>query len=214
MSVGYVPVPGRGIGVFLGSPLALPGQSVGLLGGSFDPPHAGHVHITRRALRRFGLDQVWWMVTPGNPLKAEGPASIERRVAACHGLMSHPKVTITDIETQLNTRYTADTLQGLRARYPGVRFVWLMGADNLVSFHRWDEWRTIMRSVPMGILSRPGEQIAAGLSPTARIFATSRVPKHAARGLARMQAPAWCLVPGPMVEMSSTQLRATGAWQR
>ncbi|MEM6465704.1 MAG: nicotinate-nucleotide adenylyltransferase [Pseudomonadota bacterium] len=200
--------------MFYGSPLALPGQSVGLLGGSFDPPHAGHVHITRRALRRFGLDQVWWMVTPGNPLKTEGPASIERRMAACRAIMSHPKVTITDIETQLSTRFTADTLLALQARYPGVRFVWLMGADNLVSFHHWDEWKTIVRSVPIGVLSRPGEQIAAGLSPAARVFASARVSKQAARGLAHMPAPAWCLLPGPMVEMSSTQLRASGAWQR
>ena len=154
------------------------------------------------------------MVTPGNPLKTEGPASIERRVAACRAIMSHPKVTITDIETQLSTRFTADTLLALQARYPGVRFVWLMGADNLVSFHHWDEWKTIVRSVPIGVLSRPGEQIAAGLSPAARVFASARVSKQAARGLAHMPAPAWCLLPGPMVEMSSTQLRASGAWQR
>lgn len=119
-----------------GFPNARPGMCIGLLGGSFDPPHAGHVHITREALKRFGLDAVWWLVSPGNPLKTRGPAPLDRRMAAARAIMRHPRVEVTDIEARLGTRYTAETLAALFARYPGVRFVWLMGADNLASFHR------------------------------------------------------------------------------
>jgi hypothetical protein len=110
--------------LFHRGPIATPGQRIGLLGGSFDPPHPGHVHITRWALRTLGLDRVWWLVSPGNPLKPRGPAAIERRVAACRTLIDHPRVTVTDIERHLATRYTADTLARLSLHYPGVRFVW------------------------------------------------------------------------------------------
>ncbi len=197
-----------------GFPLVHPGQRVGLLGGSFDPPHEGHVHITLRALRRFGLDQVWWMVTPGNPLKSQGPASLERRLAACQRIIDHPKVRITDIECRLNTRYTARTLEKLRHFYPATRFVWLMGADNLTGFHHWEHWRWIMEAVPIGVLSRPGDQIAAGLSPAARAYAAHRVPKEASRLLPFLKPPAWTLMSGPMMEISSTAIRASGKWRR
>ena len=110
-------------------PYARSGQTIGLLGGSFDPAHAGHAHITREALKRFGVDRVWWMVSPGNPLKDRGPAPIEQRMERARSVMDHPRVEVTDIERQLGTRYTAQTLQALQARYRGVRFVWLMGAD-------------------------------------------------------------------------------------
>ncbi|MEL6680794.1 MAG: nicotinate-nucleotide adenylyltransferase, partial [Pseudomonadota bacterium] len=148
--------------MYHGFPIARAGMRIGLLGGSFDPPHGGHVHITRFALKRFHLDRVWWMVSPGNPLKAEGPAALDRRMAASARIMRHPRVVITDVERRLGTRYTAETLAALQQRYPGVRFVWLMGADNLAGFHRWDRWPDIMRSVPVGVLARPGEQIAEG----------------------------------------------------
>ncbi len=137
-------------------PKAARGQSVGLLGGSFDPPHRGHVHITTEALKRFGLDRVWWLVTPGNPLKEQGPAPLAQRMQQARAIMQHPKVTVTDIEARLGTRYTAQTLAALRRQYPGVNFVWLMGADNLAQFHKWQDWRTIMMSVPVGVLARPG----------------------------------------------------------
>ncbi len=136
-----------------GFPIARPGMRIGLLGGSFDPPHRGHVHITREAMKRFGLDRVWWLVSPGNPLKAEGPASLDRRMAAARAVMVHPRVEITDIEARLGTRYTAATLSALLPRYPGVRFVWLMGADNLAGFHRWDRWEWIMRQLPVGVIA-------------------------------------------------------------
>jgi nicotinate-nucleotide adenylyltransferase len=200
--------------VFRSDPLAVPGLKVGLLGGSFDPPHAGHVHITHRALAAFGLDRVWWLVSPGNPLKPDAPASLARRMAAAKALMRHPRVTVTDIEARLGTRYTADTLAALQARYPGVRFVWLMGADNLAGFHRWDDWQGIMTRVPVGVLARPGAQIRAGLSPAARLFARYRLPPEAAGGLALRTPPTWVLLGGPTHDMSSTVLRESGKWHR
>ena len=140
-----------------GYPKATPGLRIGLLGGSFDPPHAGHLHITKWALKEFGLDRVWWLVSPGNPLKAQGPASMARRLDACRVLVKrHPKIVISDIERQLGTRYTAQTLDKIMARYQGVRFVWLMGADNLAEFHHWDRWDEIMHKMPIGVLARPG----------------------------------------------------------
>ena len=195
-------------------PQALAGQRIGLLGGSFDPPHAGHVHVTRRALAGFGLDRVWWLVSPGNPLKPDAPAAMARRVAAARALVRHPRVVVSDVEARLGTRYTAATLRALIARYPGVRFVWLMGADNLAGFHRWEDWAEIMHMVPVGVLARPGEQLRAGLSPAARRFARWRLPASAARGLAGRRPPAWVLLPGAMLDLSSTALRAGGAWNR
>ena len=196
------------------APLVLPGQSVGLLGGSFDPPHVGHVHISRWALRRFRLDQVWWLVSPGNPLKAESPAAIERRLAAASELLTHPRIRVTDLELRLGTRFTAETLERLIPRYPGVRFVWLMGADNLAGFHRWQRWDWIMETVPVGVLARPGDQVAAGLSPAARRYQAHRLGARRAAGLARQPAPCWTLLTGPMVDLSSTEIRARGDWVR
>jgi len=198
--------------VFQPGPIATPGQRIGLLGGSFDPPHEGHVHITRWALRTLGLDAVWWLVSPGNPLKRNGPAPIGRRVAACRRLVRHPRVHVTDIEAHLGTRYTADTLAHLSARYPGVRLVWLMGSDNLASFHRWERWDRIMAHHPVAVLSRPGRQVLASLSPAGRRFARWRLPQHAARLVAAGPAPRWTLLTGPMSGASSTAIRRRGAW--
>ena len=182
------------------------------MGGSFDPPHAGHVHITRQALRSFGLDRVWWMVSPGNPLKARGPAPLVRRMAACRRLIRDPRIVVTDVEARLGTRTTAATLRKLVARYPGVRFVWLMGADNLASFHRWKDWDRIMRMVPVGVLGRPGRVVAAGVSPAARRFRHTRLAAPRAAALPRCPAPCWCLVTGPMADLCSTDIRARGGW--
>jgi len=184
-------------------------QTVGLLGGSFDPPHAGHVHITKQALKRFGLDRVWWLVSPGNPLKADAPASLERRVAASRAIMQHPKVVISDIEAHIGTRYTADTIKALQRRYPRIKFTWLMGADNLASFHKWQEWQWIAQNVRIGVMARPGEQLRAGLSPMAQQFSQFRMP---ASRLARADPPAWALIGGPMQDISSTDIRRRGEW--
>ena len=193
-------------------PLALPGMTIGLFGGSFDPPHGGHVHVSREALKRFGLDRVWWLVSPGNPLKPRGPAPLERRMAAARALVGDPRITVTDIEAQLGTRYTAETLSRLMALYPGVRFVWLMGADNLAQFHRWQHWEWILRTVPVGVLARPGQRISARMSPAARAFARHRLPAARARLLAGSEPPAWCFVNLPMVDLSSSAIRDRGEW--
>jgi nicotinate-nucleotide adenylyltransferase len=195
-----------------GFPIARPGEVIGLLGGSFDPPHGGHVHITREALKRFGLDRVWWLVSPGNPLKARGPAPLSQRMARARQIMQHPKVVVSDIEARLNTRYTAQTLDRLRAHYSGVQFVWLMGADNLAQLHHWQDWQEIMRSVPVGVLARPGDRISARVSPAARLYREARIAGRASHLLARAQAPAWCFVNVPMVAQSSTAIRASGQW--
>jgi nicotinate-nucleotide adenylyltransferase len=193
-------------------PVATAGQRIGLLGGSFDPPHAGHVHVTLWALRALALDRVWWLVSPGNPLKRRSPADIERRVAACRRLLRHPKVVVTDIERRLGSPYTADTLERLSRSYPGVRFIWLMGADNLSSFHRWERWERLAETYPIAVFARPGEQLRAGLSPMARRFARRRLPASAARLLGRTPTPRWTLLTGPMSGASSTAIRSGGAW--
>ncbi len=198
----------------VGLPPAVPGLRIGLLGGSFDPPHEGHVHISRWALKAFRLDRVWWLVSPGNPLKADAPADMARRIAAAKAMIRHPRILATDLENRIGTRYTAETLSEVRRRYPGVEFVWLMGADNLRSFHRWQRWDEIMMSVPVGVLARPGEQVRAGLSPAARRFARWRLPQSQAAALAGAQTPCWTLLSGRMLELSSSELRARGEWTR
>jgi len=185
---------------------------IGLLGGSFDPPHQGHVHITKAAIRAFDLDRVWWLVSPGNPLKLRGPANLAERMQAARAIMRHPRVTVTDIEAQIGTRYTAETLARLKQQYRTVRFVWLMGADNLAQFHRWQEWRALMAMVPVGVLARPGSQVSARLSRAARIFAGDQINARDARLLARMAPPAWCFVNLPLNEQSSSAIRARGEW--
>ncbi len=189
-----------------------PGQCVGLLGGSFDPPHAGHVHITLAALKRFRLDQVWWLLSPGNPLKTAGPAPIERRMVAARRLMDHPRVVISDFEARIGTRHTAQTLQALMVRQPGVRFVWLMGADNLATLHHWQNWQWIMENVPVGVMARPGDRISARTSPAANRYERWRLRGRASAVLARQSTPAWCFINLPMVDQSSSRIRARGDW--
>lgn len=197
-----------------GDPVARAGQVIGLLGGSFDPAHAGHVHITREALKRFGLDAVWWLVTPGNPLKSRGPAPLDDRLERARAVMQHPRVTVTGIEARLGTRYTAQTLQALTRRYRGVRFVWLIGADNLAQLHHWQDWRSIMQTVPVGVLARPGDRISARMSQAARLYRSARISASAAGLLGHAEAPAWCFLNVPMMPHSSSAIRAQGGWLR
>ena len=191
-----------------GDPVAGAGQVVGLLGGSFDPAHDGHVHITKTALKRFGLARIWWLVSPGNPLKQNGPAPMPQRLADARAIMQHPRVAVTDIEARLGTRYTAQTIAGLMRRYPEVRFVWLMGADNLAQFHHWRDWRWIMETVPIGVLARPNDRISARLSKAARIYKGVMLQGPQSGVLGRRDAPAWCFVNLPMSDMSSSAIRA------
>lgn len=195
-----------------GFPIAHNGMVIGLLGGSFDPAHEGHAHISREALKRMGLDQVWWLVTPGNPLKARQPAPMAERLARARAVMPDPRVKITDLEAKLGTRATADTIDALRAIYPGVHFVWLMGADNLVQFHKWGRWRDILRSVPIGVLARPGSGVAARTSVAARAFRVHQIDRG--ENLRGRKAPAWCFVNIPLNSASSSAIRARGEWKK
>ncbi|UXU76220.1 MULTISPECIES: nicotinate-nucleotide adenylyltransferase [unclassified Paracoccus (in: a-proteobacteria)] len=197
-----------------GYPVAHAGMTVGLLGGSFDPPHEGHVHITEMALRRFALDRIWWLVSPGNPLKAHGPAPLPERIAQARRILDDPRVVVTGIEARLGTRMTHDTISELQRLYPGVRFVWLMGADNLVQFDRWDRWRDIARRVPIGVIARPGWRMPARFSRAARILWRWRLPERRATMLARMQPPAWVLINVPLNKLSSSAIRARLARRR
>lgn len=185
---------------------------IGLLGGSFDPAHEGHVHITKAALKRFGLDRIWWLVSPGNPLKQNGPAPIAWRLAHARKLMQHPKVDVTDIELRLGTHYTAQTIAALQREYPDARFVWLMGADNLTQFHRWKDWQRIMEAVPVGVLARPNDRISARLSRAATVYRRYMLRGNASQGLGQAEAPAWCFVNLPMSSQSSSAIRGSGDW--
>ncbi|WBU52004.1 nicotinate-nucleotide adenylyltransferase [Paracoccus sp. SCSIO 75233] len=191
-----------------GFPLAAAGQRIGLLGGSFDPAHEGHVRITDEALKSFGLDRVWWLVTPGNPLKARGPAPLADRIAYAREIMDDPRVTVTGIEAHLGTRLTVETIAALQTIYPRVRFVWLMGSDNLVQFDKWDRWQEIAARVPLGVLARPGSRLAARRSKAAQILARFRLPEAEAQRLGSADAPAWVMVNMPMSNASSTAIRA------
>lgn len=195
-----------------GWPIARPGMTVGLLGGSFDPAHAGHVAITDEALRRFALDRVWWLVSPANPLKPEGPAALDRRMAEAGRIMRHPRVEITALEVQLGSRFTADTVRHLSEIYRGVHFVWLMGSDNLATFHRWDRWRDIAARVPIGVLARPGHRLAGLSAPAARALARHRLTDP--HRLAGSAPPAWAFATIPLRAESSSRLRCKGAWKQ
>ena len=197
-----------------GMPLATKGLRIGLLGGSFDPPHSGHMHISKWAIKEFSLDRIWWLVSPGNPLKKDAPADLDRRLSACNKLVNHPKIIVTDLERVFNTRYTAQTLISLKSQYRGVRFVWLMGADNLAEFHKWDRWQDIMHMLPVGVMARPNQQLAANCSPAARIFRESRLSAQSSNALPFKEAPSWSLLTGPMDDESSSKIRAKGKWTK
>ncbi|MFD1881048.1 nicotinate-nucleotide adenylyltransferase [Paracoccus pacificus] len=191
-----------------GFPIATPGLRVGLLGGSFDPAHEGHIHISEYALSRFGLDRVWWLVSPGNPLKPHGPAPLDQRISFADELVQDPRIVVTGLETTLGTRMTVDTLRRLTALYPGVRFVWLMGSDNLAQFSQWDEWRAIADLVPIGVIARPGSRLSAKFSVAARVLARYRLPESRASALASTPPPAWVMIDVPLNYLSSSAIRA------
>jgi nicotinate-nucleotide adenylyltransferase len=196
-----------------GLPWAGQGQAVGLLGGSFDPAHEGHVRISEEAMRRLRLDWVWWLVSPGNPLKVRGPAAIPRRVAAARALIRNPRIKVTDVEARLGTRFTAETLARVRARHPGVRFVWIMGSDNLAQFHRWRRWRGIMAAVPVCVVARPGAKLSSRFAPAARRFRAAQLNERDARALPAAPAPAWVVLNLPLLPHSSSEIRARGGWR-
>jgi nicotinate-nucleotide adenylyltransferase len=185
-----------------------PGMRIGLLGGSFNPPHAGHAHITRLALRRLALDRVWWLVTPGNPLKSlTGLAAIRARMEAARLLHVGPRVVVSDIEAQIGSRFTYDTLVWLKRRAPSVHFVWIMGADNLRQFHRWRHWRAIAGLVPIVVVDRPGSTLSAISGRAGAVLAPWRVTERDATRFSTMTPPALLFLHGRRSGLSSTALR-------
>lgn len=186
-----------------------PGMRIGLFGGSFDPPHAGHLLASRLALTRLRLDRLWWLVTPGNPLKdTRKPAPLAGRLAEARRLARDPRIVVTDIEAQLGLRYTADLIAYLRRHCPGVRFVWIMGTDNLLQFHRWRRWENIMRQAPVAVIDRPGTCLKAPTAKAVRRYAAARMPQTAGKLLAAAKPPALLIVHGPRSANSSSALRA------
>lgn len=184
------------------------GMQVGLFGGSFNPPHAGHALVTEIALRRLVLDQIWWIVTPGNPLKdATQLLPLAERLRLSERIAKDPRIEVTAFEASHNIRYTADTLALIKARNPGVDFVWIMGADNLRDFHRWQRWRTIAETMPIAVIDRPGATLAFLSSMMAKTFDHARVDETDAPRLARMKPPAWTFIHGPRSLLSSTAIR-------
>jgi nicotinate-nucleotide adenylyltransferase len=191
-----------------------PGMRIGLFGGTFDPAHEAHRAACLFAMRRLGLDRVWWLVTPGNPLKdTNGLAPIGERVAAARALAHHPRIDVSDLEAKLGTSYTYETISYLVRECPGVRFVWIMGADNLRSFHRWQRWRDIADLVPIAVIDRLGPSLYAMASAAGQTLARFRIPESAAQTLPERKPPAWIFLHGLKSPLSSTALRAARASQ-
>jgi nicotinate-nucleotide adenylyltransferase len=185
------------------------GLKIGLFGGTFDPPHQAHLAACLLAMKRLGLDQVWWLVTPGNPLKdTRKLAPLSVRIAAVRQLARHPRIHVSGLEAAIGTRYTFDTIAHLRARCPGVRFVWIMGADNLRGFHRWQKWRGIANMIPIAVVDRLGPSLYAAQGVAGQALSRARIPEAAARQLAGRTPPAWVFLHGLKSPLSSTALRA------
>ncbi|MEM7427311.1 MAG: nicotinate-nucleotide adenylyltransferase [Pseudomonadota bacterium] len=184
------------------------GQRIGLYGGSFNPPHAGHLAVARSALRRLGLHRVWWLVSPQNPLKPrDGTADYEERLNQTRALANHPHMVVTDIEAQAGSACTADTLEAMRPILEQGRFVWIMGADSFAELHRWQRWRTIPDTVPLCIFDRPGSGLSARNCQAAELYEAAQVPARNAALLPDMEAPAWSFITWPLRPESSTAIR-------
>ena len=181
---------------------------IGLLGGSFNPAHIGHLHISRQAIERLGLDQVWWLVTPQNPLKPEkGMSPFADRLKNSRAIARGRKFWVTGIERELGTQYTADTVRALKTRFPKYRFVWIMGADNLIDVSSWKDWTAIFEAVPVAVFARPAYSFRALVSTAARRFAPNRLHETLADQLVEMKPPAWVFLHIPMSVVSATRIR-------
>lgn len=198
-------------GPFARIPPLAPGMRIGLYGGSFNPAHEAHRAASLLALKKLRLDRVWWLVTPGNPLKDNRALPpLAARLAQARAVAAHPALLPTGLEAGLGTRFSYDTVDALVRRFPRVHFVWLMGADNLASFHRWQHWRDIAARVPIAVIDRPGCTFPAMASPAATALARRRVPESEAGALATMRPPAWVFLHGLKSPLSSTRLREGG----
>ncbi len=186
-----------------------PGMRVGVFGGSFNPAHPGHTHVAETARLRLGLDRVIWLVSPQNPLKSEQEtAPLKTRMKSARGQARGPAMLVSDFETRIGARYTIDTLRALKARYPGVHFVWIMGGDNLASFHRWRGWTDIFRLMPVAVVARPTSLLDSRFAPATRRFAYARLPSREGALLATAPTPAWTYLRAPLNAASSTAIRA------
>lgn len=196
-------------------PLYSNGMRIGLLGGSFNPPHVAHRAISLFAIKRLKLDRVWWLVTPGNPLKQHGALhDLDARAEAARKMADDPRIDISCLESVIGTRYTVDTISYLRRRASGLRFVWIMGADNLAQFHRWQNWRRIASEMPIAVIDRPPQSFRALAAPAAQALARYRLPENRAARLADQPAPAWVFLTGMKLNLSSTGLRnPDGSWK-
>jgi len=190
------------------------GMRIGLLGGSFNPPHTAHRAISLFAIKRLRLDRVWWLVTPGNPLKDKRTLhDPEERIAAARKLANDPRIQVSCLESVIGTRYTVDTVRYLRRRASSLRFAWIMGADNLSQFHRWQSWLDIASEIPIAVIDRPPQSFRALASPAAQALARYRLPENQARTLTDHRAPAWVFLTGLKLSLSSTGLRnLDGSW--
>ncbi|MCJ2133181.1 nicotinate-nucleotide adenylyltransferase [Methylobacterium sp. J-026] len=181
---------------------------IGLYGGSFNPAHLGHRHVSVLAMRRLGLDRVWWLVSPGNPLKSRKTLpTVAERCAQAHRVARHPRIAVTGVEAALGVRFTVQTLCFLTRRCPGVHFVWIMGADSLGTFHRWKGSAEIARLVPIAVIDRPGWTMTPLSARAAQRLAQARIPEAAASTLALRRPPAWTFLHGPRSSLSSTEIR-------
>lgn len=184
-------------------------MAIGLFGGSFNPPHQGHVHVVTTALKRLQLDRVWWMVSPGNPLKDHSKlGDLKSRFELSFGMVKNPRVDVTGLEKTLGTKYSADLVDYLTTRYPSVRFIWIMGADNLTHFHKWERWEEIVAKIPVAVIDRPGDTLSTRSSRMARKYMHMRVDETDASCLKNVKAPAWTFLHAPRSHLSSTKLRA------
>ncbi len=191
-------------------PLHGKAQRIGLLGGTFNPPHEGHLLIAQIALRRLQLDALWWLVTPGNPLKDHNELPpLQVRMHQCRELANDARMTITGFEKNLTNSYTASTLAHLRLKAPSARLVWIMGADNLASIDQWQSWQTIFKTIPIAVVDRPGWHLQALSSKAAKTYEPWRLPEHKAACLPFQSAPAWSFLTGPLSAQSSTIIRST-----
>ena len=185
-------------------PLILPHMRIGLFGGSFDPAHQGHLHVSKVALKQLGLHKIIWLISPQNPLKAHKPASIADRLTTAQNLTQHPRINVSNIESEWNTLFAIDTIHRFQTLYPNVEFIWIIGSDNWAGFHKWRGWEEIVKTIPIAIYPRPGTTLKAGLGPAAQRFQQARRDLS----MPNIQAPAWQILGGPYKLEASREMRA------